>query len=125
MTCNTDSCTLIYQLARDEEGVSHLTFDQLYLIVRSLHTYKVKDIVKDTDSQTIKVFLNYNASMKNVRTKLGNVPALVCKQNPLIETRELSELESLRAAFGFGGPIEEEECETSKPAKKRCYKKVS
>lgn len=116
-----ESSTLIYKL-NDE---APLNFNQFYLIVRALHTYKVKEFTPEEANRIVKVELQYNASMKNVRAKLGNVPATVNKQNPFVTTSELSELEALRATFGFGGQLEEEEPETPRPTKKRCYKKVS
>lgn len=117
---NTPS-TLSYKLNED----APLSFDQFYLIIRSLHMYKVKKITPLPDYNTVKVELLYNASMKNVRAKLGNVPATVDKQNPNILDEEIGTLDALRATFNFGTTLEEEELEVPKPNKKRCYKRVS
>lgn len=115
MSHASEPCTLIYHL---NEGAP-ITPEQFLLIVKSLHSYKVEKVKLDECSRSVTVKLNYNASMKNVRAKLGNVPATIIKQNPLIKPAELNELESLRASFGFGGPIDEEEYETPGPNKKR------
>lgn len=114
------SSTLIYKL-NDEAPI---TFNQFYLIVRALHTYKVETFTPDEENKIVTVKLAYNASMKNVRAKLGSVPATVTKANPFIQNSELSELESLRSTFQFGATAEEEESDTPRPNKKRCYKKV-
>lgn len=122
MTTSTDNiqhCTLIYALNDD----ANITLEQFYLIVRSLHTYKVRKITKKESERVIEVELDYNCSMKTVRNKLGNVPGTVTKQNPYIESTEVSELEKLRAQLGFGLPVEEEEYETPRPVKKPRYKK--
>lgn len=113
------SCTLIYALNSN----ATITFNQFYLIVRSLHVYKVKNIIKKEDQGVIEVTLDYNCSMKTVRAKLGNVPGTVTKQNPFVSSAEVNELEKLRAELGFGLSTEEEEYETSRPAKKPRFKK--
>lgn len=115
-----DKSSLIYSLEED----APLTFDQFHLIVRSLHSYKVKQFKPDPCNRTVTVDLLYNASMKNVRAKLGSVPATVNKANPHLNPSELYDLEALRSTFGFGNNSQEEEPETPVPAKKRKYKKV-
>lgn len=118
---DSNSCTLIYSL----DPGAPITFDQFTLIVRSLHSYKVKYFKTYLESNIIEVKLDYNASMKNVRAKLGNVPGTVIKANPYIQTNEISELESLRSTFRFGNEAAEEEPEVPVAPKKRKYKKVS
>lgn len=118
-SADVSTCTLIYKL-NDEAPI---TFDQFHLIIRALHVYKVVSIKPSPDEKIVIVTLGYNCSMKTVRTKLGNVPATVTKQNPFISNSEISELEALRATFGFGTTTEEEESETPRPAKKPRYKK--
>lgn len=116
---DVNACTLIYALNEDAK----ITLDQFYLIVRALHVYKVKKITKIEEEKIVKVELDYNCSMRTVRSKLGNVPGTVTKQNPNISNDEITELEKLRAQFGFGLTTEEEEFEAPRPAKKPRYKK--
>lgn len=115
-----DNSTLIYTLNEN----SDLAFSDFALIIKSLHSYKVNNIEESPDYNQVIVKLQYNASMKNVRHRLGNVPATVRKCNPFIKPTELSAVESLRTRFGFGAALEEEEPETPEPAKKRRYKKM-
>lgn len=114
-------CTLIYKLNDD----APVTFKQFSLVVRSLHQFRVEKIEPKEEDKTVIVKLQYNASMKNVRAKLGGFPATVNKQNPFIELSELGELETLRSTFNFGELAEEEEVEAPRPVKKRKYAKVS
>lgn len=118
---NNDSCVLRYILNLD----APITFDQFSLIVRSLHSYKVQYFKTYPESNAVEVKLDYNASMKNVRAKLGELPVSVVKSNPYIASEEITELENLRSTFKFGVQFEEEEPEISNVPKKRKYKKVS
>lgn len=114
----TDASTLVYQCYDDS-----LPFNHFSLIIRSLHSYKVKSVTSDEPNRSVTVELDYNASIKNVREKLGGVPATVNKKNPYVENCELTQLELLRATYSFGGPSTAEESEAPNPAKKRKYKK--
>lgn len=116
-----ESSVLIYHLNDD----APVTFEQFSLVVRSLHQYKVEAIVASAETKTVEVKLYYNASMKNVRAKLGKFPATVNKQNPFVKPEEMSELEALRSTFDFGQLAEEEEYDAPQPIKKRKYAKVS
>lgn len=118
---NSDTCTLRYVLHSD----APITFDQFSLIVRSLHSYKVQYFKTYPDVKSVEVKLDYNASMKNVRAKLGELPASVFKSNPYVASEEITQLENLRSTFKFGINTEEEEPEISTVPKKRKYKKVS
>lgn len=116
--------SLIYTKDESPEG-RELTFTEFALIIRDLHSYKVKSFEDNSDGDQVVVHLLYNASMKNVRQRLGTVPATVRKCNPFIQPHELRTVESLRTRYKFGNKVEEEEPETPEPAKKRRYKKVS
>lgn len=116
-----ESCTLIYTLIDS----TVITFSEFYLIVRGLHSWKVKKFEPKEAESSVYVYLDYNASLKNVRAKLGTLPVVVNKQNPFVDTSELSDLSTLRAKFGFGRPTEEEEPETPVAGKKRKYQKKS
>lgn len=110
-----ESSTLIYSLNPDAD----LTFDQFSLIVRSLHSYKVENIENLPDSKCIIIYLSYNASMKNVRHRLGSVPCTVRKCNPFVKPEELNDVEALRNKYGFGSAVDDEEEQAQWPAKKR------
>lgn len=114
-------CTLVYRNNPD----SPLNFKQFSLVVRSLHQFRVESIEPRETENSVIVKLQYNASMKNVRAKLGNLPITVNKQNPFVDISELSDLEAIRSAFNFGELPEEEEVEAPRPTKKRKYAKVS
>lgn len=118
----TNSCSLVYQLERD--NVVGIEFSDFHLIIRSLHSYMVESIVPDETTYTVTVKLNYNANIKNVRTKLGGAAAAisVSKVNPNLELSELSRLNQLRATFNFGESAKDDEDETPQPPKKRKYK---
>lgn len=112
--------SLIYTL-----NDSSLDFQEFALVIRDLHSYKVKGFEDNSDGNQVVVHLLYNASMKNVRSKLGNLPVTVNKCNPFVAPHELKTIEALRTKYKFGNPTTEEETEAPGPTKKRCYKKVS
>lgn len=118
-----DSCTLCYSKELTPDG-SSLSFHEFSLIIKDLHSYKVKGFEENPEGEQMIVHLCYNASMKNVRQRLGNLPVTVRKINPFIRPEEIRTVETLRRRFKFGNITEEEEPETPKPAKKRCYKKM-
>lgn len=118
LNCNETS-TLIYSLTDDEV----LPFDKFKLVVRALHSFRVNHIIDHPESKTVEVQLGYVCSLKNVRSKLGTIPATVAKLNPNLEISQLDEVAELQRRFGFGA-AEEEEGQASKPAKKRRYKEV-
>lgn len=119
------SSSLVYTL--DPLNAAKLEFADFYLIIRSLHTFKVSKISPDEAAGTVIVDLGYNASIKNVRAKLGGAAAAisVAKANPNVAPTELGRLAQLKSLFNFGGPIAEDEDETSQPSKKRKYKASS
>lgn len=112
------SSILVYELDEQQHLIS---FEEFYLIVRSLHSYRVIEIIKREAERKIIVKLGYIASLKNVRAKTGTVPCTVTKLNPNVGLSELDELAQLRSRFGFG-QAEEEEITAPKPAKKPRYK---
>lgn len=114
--------SLVYTLNSDQ---TNLNFCDFVLIVKSLHSFRVKNIIPNPTTNTVLVQLEYNCSMKNVKSKLGNLPATVHKVNPNISLDELPTLEALRSKFRFGVETTEEECNVPEPAKKRKYKSVS
>lgn len=113
-------CTLVYKNL-DEKL---LPWKKFYLAVRALHQFRVEKIEPRESENAVIVKLQYNASMKNVRAKVGNLPIAVNKQNPFVDLSELADLEALRASFNFGELPEEEESEAPRPTKKRKYAKV-
>lgn len=117
---NTNS-SLIYTLNSNQNLIS---FDEFVLVIKSLHSFRVKEIKPEPCTNSVLVKLEYNCSMKHVRAKLGNIPATVCKVNPNIALDELSTLEALRNRFRFGVEAPEEEHHVQEPPKKRKYKSV-
>lgn len=112
--------TLIYSLLPGGK----LAFHEFMLIIRSLHGYKVDQIVGDETTQTATVGLYYFANVNNARKKLGGKLADVISVERIsdqIRREELPDLQRLRALYQFGGPIEEDEQPTRKPPKKRRY----
>lgn len=114
----TGNSTLVYEL---DEQQKVLTFDEFFLIIRSLHSYRVTSIKPDREAGNVTVELGYVCSIKNVRSKLGVLPVKVSKLNPNLDISELPLLSELRRKFGFG-QVEAEESPAPKPAKKRSYK---
>lgn len=99
--------TLVYTLLDANE----LPFEQFSLIVRSLHTYMVEDIVQYPDSKTIHVKLGFQASVANACKKLGNLDQVIAitKLSSFVTDNELPLLDQLKRKYGFGLPNEETE----------------
>lgn len=93
--------TLVYTLIDPT-----LPFDHFSLIVRSLHSYMVEDIVQNRELQTIHVKLGYLASVENARRKLGGLcdKIIVHKLSSFVKEDELSLLEKLQKEYNFGAP---------------------
>lgn len=108
--------SLVYTLDAKQKALS---FNEFILIIKSLHGFRLVDLQPNPENQSVVVKLGYNCSMKNVRARLGSVPATVFKVNPNIAIDQLSALESLRNKFGFGGEITQEENQLPEPSKKR------
>lgn len=96
-----EPCTLVYTLLNPDV----ITFDQMYLIVRSLHSYMVESITPNPELQNVHVKLNFQASVANAQARLRDLVAAVSvtKLSSFIQEHEFSELEQLRRRFGIGG----------------------
>lgn len=114
-----ESSSLIYTLESND-----LCFTEFALIIRDLHCFKVKAFEDNSDGNQVVVHLLYNASMKNVRAKLGDLPVSVTKCNPFIQPDQIKTVEKLRLKYKFGNLPEEEEPEAPVTNKKRKYAKV-
>lgn len=113
------SCTLTYTLL---EGAP-ITIEQLHLILRTLHTFKVKSITKLINYCTVE--LEYQANVSNCRSKLGSLAdwIAITKVAGDITPDEIPILEALRAKFGFGQSVEEESEPAAIAPPKRKYKR--
>lgn len=113
-------CTLIYNLL---DGAP-ITLRQLQLILRSLHTFEVKDIAAQDSGQRVVVELNYQANVSNCVRKLGPQLAAWVRCRKLkgdIQREELDELEQLQTMFNFGNNAEDESGSSQRSTKKRKY----
>lgn len=97
--------TLVYTLLNPDK----LSFKNFSLIIRSLHTYMVEDIVPYADKNCVHVKLNYQASVKNAGMKLGKLSKFVSvhKLSTFVKDDELSTLDQLQRDFGFGAHDDE------------------
>lgn len=100
-----------------------ITWGEFSLIVRSLHNFKVHEIVHNETLSSITVTVNYFANTNNARKRLGAASEFieVSRESPNVKPDELQALQQLRAKFGFGRNDEDEEQPPSKSNKKRRY----
>lgn len=90
--------TVVYTLLSNE-----LSFDDFDLIVRSLHSYMVDDFIKHPENNSIHVKLGYQASIKNIKAKMGGLSNVIgVMKLAHVKENELSRLESLRELYSFG-----------------------
>lgn len=96
----SEPCTLVYTLL----DTSTIPFDDFHLIVRSLHSFMVDDIIPHPESSNVHVKLQYQASVANAEAKLGDLAALVSvtKLSSFIKDSEISRLEQLKRRFNIG-----------------------
>lgn len=96
----SEPCTLVYTLL----DTSAIPFDDFHLIVRSLHSYMVEDIIPHPENFNVHVKLQYQASIANAEAKLGDLAALVSvtKLSSFIKDSEISRLEQLKRRFNIG-----------------------
>lgn len=94
-----EPCTLVYSLLDNPE----LSFDDFYLIVRSMHTFMVDKIIPVPESSQVHVKLNYQASTANATAKLGDLQEFVSisKLSVFVKESELSHLEQLKRRFNM------------------------
>lgn len=100
-----------------------ILWDEFSLIIRSLHSYEVISIDEDPECKTITVTVGYFANQSNARKRLGKCEEFIAvsRESGNVKRDELQTLQQLRRKFGFGRNNDDEECETSKPNKKRRY----
>lgn len=93
-----EPCTLVYTLLENNENFS---FDDMYLYLRSIHTFMVEEIKPFPESNSVQVKLGYQASVINAKRKLGkkNYIALT-KLSNFVKPHEISRLEVIRAKLG-------------------------
>lgn len=93
--------TLVYTLF-DESAIS---YDDFYLVIRSLHSYMVESINPNPEAKSVQVRLKYQASVENAQAKLGKLQfyCTVSKLSNFVADDELSRLGQLTAMFGIGG----------------------
>lgn len=95
-----ESCTLVYTLLNPDV----LNFNDFNLIVRSLHSFMVEDIIPHENANNVHVKLGYQASVINAQRKLGkkliNLIG-VSKLSSHIKESEFSRLEQLRRKYGL------------------------
>lgn len=109
-----EPCTLVYTLINPCD----LKFDDFCLIVRSLHTYMVEDIVPYPESNCVHVKLGYQASTANAIKKLGPMlPQYIAinKLSTYVKESELLTLDCLKKRFGFGAEAINDDCEIQPP----------
>lgn len=109
--------TLVYTLLTP----SKLPFKDFSLIIRSLHSYMVEDIVPMETSNTVHVKLNYQASVKNAKAKLGSLTGMVSvhKFSAFVKDDELSCLDKLRKQYGFGGQASNDQGPENNPKRQK------
>lgn len=128
MTSSTDKSTLIYTFTPDLLENDPISFNDVYLLIRSLHSYKVLSVTPKPDQNIVVVEVGYNANLRNIREKMGTLTKFVniAKSNPNIELCEYDRLAELRQRFNVGASTaEENENEAYGSSKKRKYKKCA
>lgn len=98
--------TLVYTLL----DPTKLSFNKFDLIVRSLHSYMVDDIVKMPATNSVHVKLLYQASTANAIKKLGPIlPQYIAvnKLSTYVNETELTALDALKKEFGFGAATQD------------------
>lgn len=112
---------LAYQMVENDI----ITFEDFELIIRGLHSYKVLKIEPQPEENAVLVTLDYIANIKNVRGKLGSLPATVSKLNPNLPVSEIGKYNKFKEMFGLGSTVEPEESQAPGKSKKRKYKESS
>ena len=99
-----EPCTLVYTNLPN----SPIAFEDFYLIIRSLHNYMVEAITPNAELSNVHVKLGYQASVKNVREKLGGLQQhiSVSKLSSFVKDTELLRLEELKKQYGIIVPGE-------------------
>nr|DAC81437.1 TPA_asm: hypothetical protein [False wolf spider monodnaparvovirus] len=112
--------TLIYTLLPD----APITFKEFFLIIRSLHGFKLDFIKEEEACKTVTVGLHFFANVGNARKKLGGAAEFieVSRISDNVEKCELQDLAKLRSIYKFGSNVDDEEPGPSSKNKKRKYK---
>lgn len=94
-----EPCTLVYTLL-DSDAIN---FDDMCLLIKSLHNYCVTSIDEFPNENCVHVNLEYQASLINTRNKMGELINFVSvnKLNANIAKKDLPRLEQLRSRFGL------------------------
>nr|QTE03901.1 MAG: hypothetical protein [Phylloscopus fuscatus densovirus] len=107
--------TLVYTLLENSE----INFEDFNLLIRSMHTFMVNDIVSNPDKNNVHVKLGYQASVANAQAKLGDLAAVIAvtKMSAFVKEHEFSHLDELRRRFNIPSSSSSIE-ETPQPAKR-------
>lgn len=112
-----EPCTLVYTLIDNSE----ISFDDAFLIIRSLHTFMVDKIIPNPELNNVHVKLNYQASIANASAKLGELSQFIAvtKQSAYVKETELSRLDELRRRFNINASTSSDEPAAPAPAPRR------
>lgn len=94
-----EPCTLVYTLLNEDI----ISFDDFCLLIRANHSFMVESIVPNSDTNNVQVKLNYQASLVNAISKLGDLQQVVAvtKLSAYVKENELSRLDDLRRRFNI------------------------
>lgn len=95
-----EPCTLVYTLIDPKV----INFEDMSLIVRSLHSFMVESVTPNPSQNNVHVKLNYQASVANAQNKLGSLQCAVAvtKLSNFVQESEFSRLEQLKRKYGIG-----------------------
>nr|QTE03712.1 MAG: hypothetical protein [Periparus ater parvoviridae sp.] len=94
-----EPCTLVYTLLNEDI----ISFDDFCLLIRANHSFMVETIVPNEETNNVQVKLNYQASLANAISKLGDLQQVVAvtKLSAFVKENELSRLDDIRRRFNI------------------------
>nr|QTE03820.1 MAG: hypothetical protein 2 [Parus major densovirus] len=94
-----EPCTLVYTLLNEDI----ISFDDFCLLIRANHSFMVESIIPNPDTNNVQVKLNYQASLVNAISKLGDLQQVIAvtKLSAYVKENELSRLDELRRQFNI------------------------
>lgn len=94
-----EPCTLVYTLLNEDV----ISFDDFCLLIRANHSFMVESINPNPETNNVQVKLNYQASLVNAISKLGDLQQVIAvtKLSAFVKENEISRLDDLRRRFNI------------------------
>lgn len=95
-----EPCTLVYTLLNEDV----ISFDDFCLLIRANHSFMVESINPNPETNNVQVKLNYQASLVNAISKLGDLQQVIAvtKLSAFVKENEISRLDDIRRRFNIG-----------------------